>query len=95
MGRLNGRISKLEGLMPDANEEERLRITRVIIKMILDEHARDQDLPAAVGRMVEDQYEDLNEESRAYIAESWIENIQSWTRLEWMVNAGRERPPGA
>jgi uncharacterized protein (UPF0147 family) len=92
MGRLNGRISKLEGHMPEVHEGERLRITRVITKMVLDEHARDQDLPAAIRRVVEDQYEDLNEESRAYIADSWTENILSWTRLDWMVNAGREGP---
>lgn len=44
MGSLDGRISKLEGLMPEilrnAHEEERQRRQRAITRMILDEFAR-------------------------------------------------------
>jgi hypothetical protein len=103
VGSLNGRISKLEGLVPDIlrdqHEEERQRLQRAITRMILDEFARLKangepvSLDKAVRNVVEDSYEDLSPESRQYIAEGWSETIHSWTRLDWMVSAGREGPP--
>jgi len=128
MGSLDGRISRLEGLMPeilhDAREEERQRRQRAITRMILDEFAKlkasravhyrggvptePEDIPGkilgpdytaedmmelVIRRVVEDQYTDLSPESRRYIADGWVETIQSWTRLDWMVSAGREGPP--
>jgi hypothetical protein len=97
MGRLDGRMRRLEGLMPevlrDAQEEERTRRQRAITRMILDEFARlkasglEASLKRSVRNVVEEQYEDLSEESRQYIADGWIETIRSWTRLDWMVSA--------
>jgi hypothetical protein len=105
MGRLDGRISKLEGRMPemlrDVQEEERQRRQRAITRMILDEFARLKasgepvSLDKAVRNVVEDQYQDLGPESCRYIADGWSETIHSWTRLDWMVSAGREGPPHA
>jgi hypothetical protein len=103
MGRLDGRMRRLEGLMPDvlrdAEEEQRQRRQRVITRWILDEFARlkasgeQASLDKAVRNVVEDQYQDLDEESRRYIADGWSESIHGWTRLDWMANAGREGPP--
>jgi hypothetical protein len=106
VGSLEGRIDKLEGRMPDMlrerDDEEKLRRQRAITRMILDELASLEAsgeegtlLEQAVRRVVEDQYSDLTQESRQYIADGWIENIHGWTRLDWMVNAGREGPPRA
>jgi 3-methyladenine DNA glycosylase AlkD len=74
--------------------------------MILDEFARlkvsgeserfaGDLLERAVRCVVADQYSDLDQESRRYIADGWIETIRNWTRLDWMVNAGRGGPPSA
>lgn len=106
MGRLDGRVRRLEGRMPDVlwdlDEEERTRRQRAITRMILDEFARLKAngeradlLDKAVRGVVEDQYQDLDDESRQYITDGWSETIHGWTRLEWMVNAGREGPPSA
>jgi hypothetical protein len=96
VGSLNGRIRKLEGRMPDLlqdlDEDEKLRRQRAITRMVLAEYAHDHDLHAAVRRVVDDQYEDLSQESRQYIAESWTETIRSWTRLDWMISAGQDGP---
>jgi 3-methyladenine DNA glycosylase AlkD len=110
VGSLNGRISKLEGLAStaaaDAEDDRRLRIARAITRMILEEFNRlkvsseserfaGDLLERAVRGVVEEQYSDLDQESRRYIADGWIETIHSWTRLDWMVNAGRGGPPSA
>jgi hypothetical protein len=105
VGSLDGRMRRLEGLMPemlrDLQEEERTRRQRTITRWILEEFARlkasgeQVSLDKAVRNVVEEQYEDLDEESRRYIADGWSETIHAWTRLEWMANAGREGPPHA
>jgi hypothetical protein len=90
----------------DAEFDERLSRTRRITRMILDEfgrldkasgHPGDPEgeplLEVAIRRVVEDQYEDLGPENRRYIADGWIENVRGWTRIDWMINAGREGPP--
>jgi hypothetical protein len=95
---LEGRVS---GELRDAQEEERQRRQRAITRMILDEFARlkasggEVSLDRAVRNVVEDQYQDLGPESCRYIANGWSETIHSWTRLDWMVSAGREGPPRA
>jgi hypothetical protein len=108
MGSLENRLNRLEGRVPemlrDAHEEERQRRQRAITRMILDEFARLEacsragekvSLDKAVRNVVENQYADLSEESRRYIADGWSETIHDWTRLDWMVSAGREGPPSA
>jgi hypothetical protein len=105
MGRLDGRMHRLEerasDILRDAHEEERQRRQRAVTRMILDEFARlkasgeEVSLDKAVRNVVEDQYQDLGPESRRYIADGWSETIHSWTRIEWMVSAGREGPPCA
>ena len=105
MGSLERRLEKLEGRVPDVlrdvQEEERQRRQRAITRMILDEFARCKrsgeqvTLDRAVRNVVEDQYQDLEPESRQYIADGWSETIHSWTRLDWMVSAGRQGPPHA
>jgi hypothetical protein len=98
MHRLEERASDV---LRDAQEEERQRRQRAITRMILDEFARlkasgeEVSLDKAVRNVVEDQYQDLGPESRRYIADGWSETIHSWTRLDWMVSAGREGPPRA
>ncbi len=99
------RLEKLEkhvsDTLRDAQEEERQRRQRAITRMILDEFARlkasgeQASLDKAVRNVVEDQYQDLGPENRRYIADGWSETIHSWTRLDWMVSAGREGPPRA
>lgn len=108
MGSLNERLRRLEDHAPsilrDLEDDEKQRRQRAITRMILDECARlkangDGDsstgdlLEHSVRRVVEDQYADLSPDSRNYIADGWIEAIHSWTRLDWMVRAGREGPP--
>jgi hypothetical protein len=106
VGGLKRRIGALEerasDKLRDAQEEERLRLQRAITRMILDEFARlkasggQGDLiERSVRNVVEDQYADLSPENRQYIAEGWTETIHSWTRLDWMISAGREGPPRA
>ncbi len=105
MGSLARRLEKLEGRVPDVlrdvQEEERQRRQRAITRMILDEFARlkasgeEVSLDKAVRNVVEDQYQDLGPESCRYIADGWSETIHSWTRLDWMISAGREGPPHA
>jgi hypothetical protein len=74
------------------------------MRMILDEFARlkasgqfsDGDpLGQAVRNVVAAQYADLGEDSCEYIADGWIETLREWTRLDWMVKAGRNGPPHA
>jgi hypothetical protein len=104
VGSLNGRLRRLESSIPsilrDLEDDEKLRRQRAITRMILDEFAhlkvsgeQGDLLERSVRRVVEDQYEDFDGESRQYIADGWIETIHSWTRLDWMVSAGREGPP--
>jgi hypothetical protein len=102
---LGRRLEKLEehvsDTLRDAKEEERQRRRRAITRMILDEFARlkasgeQVSLDKAVRNVVEDQYQDLGPESCRYIADGWSETIHSWTRLDWIVSAGREGPPRA
>ncbi len=99
------RLEKLEehvsDTLRDAQEEERQRRQRAITRMILDEFSRlkasgeQVSLDKAVRNVVEDQYQDLGPESCRYIADGWTETIHSWTKLDWMVSAGREGPPSA
>ena len=108
MGSLENRLSRLEKgaleLSGEAARDEKLERERAIMRMILDEFARlkacgelsDGDpLAQAVGNVTAAQYADLGEESHKYIADGWIETLRSWSRLEWMVKAGREGPPHA
>jgi hypothetical protein len=97
VGSLEKRIEALEGhagsALSEQEDTEQQERQRRITRMILDEFAHDHDLDEAVRRVVEDQYEDLGPESRRYIANGWIETIHSWTRVDWMISAGREGPP--
>ena len=105
---LRGKLRRLEdraqAIATETQEDERLERERAIMRMILDEFARlkacgelsDGDpLAQAVGNVTAAQYADLGEESHKYIADGWIETLRSWSRLEWMVKAGREGPPRA
>ena len=74
------------------------------MRMILDEFARlkasgelsDADPLAQVVRNVAAaQYAELGEQSCEYIADGWIETLREWTRLDWMVKAGRNGAPHA
>jgi len=64
-------------------------------KILGPEYTTDDMMELAIRRVVPEQYADLSEESRQYIADGWNETIRSWTRLDWMVSAGREGPPRA
>jgi hypothetical protein len=105
---LRGKLRRLEdraqAIAAQTQEDQKLERERAIMRMILDEFARlkasgelsDGDpLAQAVRNMVAAQYADLGEESCEYIAEGWIETLRSWSRLEWMVKAGRNGPPHA
>jgi class 3 adenylate cyclase len=105
---LRGKLSRLEdraqAIAAEREEDQKLERERAIMRMILDEFARlkasgelsDLDpLAQAVRNVVAAQYADLGEESHKYIADGWIETLKSWSRLEWMVKAGREGPPHA
>jgi len=106
MGSIDGRLSRLEGRLSgiDAETEadEKLRRERAIVRMILDEFARLKAsgqmgdlLERAVHNVTAAQYADLGKENYGYIAEGWIETLREWTRLDWMVKAGRNGPPDA
>ena len=108
MGSLENRLSRLENralrLASETEEDEKLRRQRAIIVMILDEFAslkasgdlgRSDPLAQAVRNVSATQYAELGKESCEYIAEGWIETLREWTRLDWMVKAGREAPPRA
>jgi hypothetical protein len=105
---LRGKVMRLEdcaqAIAAETQEDEKLERERAIMRMILDEFARlkacgelsDGDpLAQAVGNVVAVQYAELGEKSCKYIADGWIETLREWTRLEWMVKAGREGPPHA
>jgi hypothetical protein len=105
---LRGKLRRLEdraqAIAAQTQEDEKLERQRAIMRMILDEFARlkasgelpDGDpLAQAVRNVVAAQYADLGEESCEYIAEGWIETLRDWTRLDWMVKAGRNGPPHA
>ena len=108
MGSLENRLSRLEDraseIAAETEVDEKLRRERDIMRMILDEFARlkasgdhtDRDpLAQAVRNVAATQYADLGEENYGYIAEGWIETLGEWTRLDWMVKAGRDGPPRA
>ena len=95
---------RAQAIAAQTQEDEKLERERAIMRMIVDEFARlkacgelsDADpLAQAVGNVVAAQYADLGEESCEYIAEGWIETLREWTRLDWMVKAGRNGPPHA
>ena len=105
---LRGKLRRLEdraqAIAAETQEDEKLERERAIMRMIVDEFARlkacgelsDADpLAQAVRNVVAAQYADLGEESCQYIAEGWIETLREWTRLDWMVKAGRNGPPHA
>jgi hypothetical protein len=105
---LRGKLRRLEdraqAIAAETQEDEKLERERAIMRMILDEFARlkasgelsDPDpLAQAVRNVVAAQYEDLGEKSCEYIADGWIETLREWTRLDWMVKAGRNGPPHA
>jgi hypothetical protein len=105
---LRGKLRRLEdraqAIAVQTQEDEKLERERAIMRMILDEFARlkacgepsDADpLAQAVRNVVAAQYADLGEESCEYIAEGWIETLREWTRLDWMVKAGRNGQPHA
>jgi len=108
VGSLENRLSRLEnralGIAAETEEDEKLRRERAIMTMILDEFARlnasgdlgrSDPLVQAVRNVAAEQYADLGEENYGYIAEGWIETLGEWTRLDWMVKAGRDGPPRA
>jgi hypothetical protein len=105
---LRGKVRRLEdraqAIAAETQEDQKLERERAIMRMILDEFARlkasgelsDLDpLAQAVRNVVAAQYAELGEESCEYIAEGWIETLREWTRLDWMVKAGRNGPPHA
>ena len=105
---LRGKLRRLEdhaqAIAAETEEDEKLERERAITRMILDEFTRlkasgelsDLDpLAQAVRNVVAALYEDLGEESCQYIAEGWIETLREWTRLDWMVKAGRNGGPHA
>jgi hypothetical protein len=106
---LRGKVRRLEdraqAIAAETEEDEKLERERAIMVMIVDECARlkasgEQGttwelLTRAVRDVVAAQYADLGEESHKYIADGWTETLRSWSRLEWMVKAGREGPPDA
>jgi hypothetical protein len=105
---LRGKLRRLEdraqAIAAQTQEDEKLERERAIMRMIVDEFARlkvsgelsDGDpLAQAVGNVVAAQYAELGEESCEYIAEGWIETLREWTRLDWMVKAGRNGAPHA
>jgi hypothetical protein len=100
--RLRHLESGIPSILRDLEDEEKLRRRRAMTRMILDAFAhlkasgeKGDLIGQAVRRVVEEQYADLGQKSREYIADGWIETIHSWTRLDWMVSAGREGPPSA
>ena len=95
---------RAQAIAAQTQEDEKLERERAIMRMIVDEFARlkacgelsDADpLAQAVRNVVAAQYADLGEESCQYIADGWIETLREWTRLDWMVKAGRNGPPHA
>ena len=105
---LRGKMRRLEdraqAIAAETKTDEKLERERAIMRMIVDEFAglkasgepSDGDpLAQAVRNVVAAQYADLGEKSCEYIAEGWIETLRSWSRLEWMVKAGRNGPPHA
>ena len=105
---LRGKLRRLEdraqAIAAQTQEDEKLERERAIMRMIVDEFARlkacgelsDADpLAQAVRNVVAAQYAELGEESCQYIADGWIETLREWTRLDWMVKAGRNGPPHA
>jgi len=102
---IENRLSRLEdlaeGIAADARAEAKLRRERAITRMILDEFARlkasgelsaGDPLAQAVHNVAAEQYPDLDFH---YIADGWVETLREWTRLDWLVKAGREGPPDA
>ena len=105
---LRGKVRRLEdraqAIAAQTQEDKKLERERAIMRMIVDEFAHlkasgepsDADpLAQAERNVVAAQYEDLGEESCEYIADGWIETLREWTRLDWMVKAGRNGPPHA
>jgi hypothetical protein len=105
---LRGKLRRLEdraqAIATETQEDQKLERERAIMRMIVDEFARlkasgefsDADpLAQAVRNVVAAQYVDLGEESCQYIADGWIETLREWTRLDWMVKAGRNGAPHA
>jgi len=103
-------LSRLEArekaVATETQEDEKLRRQRAIMIMILDEFARlkasgaasgggPATLAQAVRNVAAVQYQDLGKENYEYIADGWIETLTEWTRLDWLVKAGREGPPHA
>ena len=95
---------RAQAIATETQEDQKLERERAIMRMILDEFARlkasgefsDADpLAQAVGNVAAAQYAELGEESCQYIADGWIETLREWTRLDWMVKAGRNGPPHA
>jgi hypothetical protein len=103
-GKLRHLEDRAQAIAAETQEDEKLERERAIMRMIVDEFARlkacgelsDADpLAQAVRNVVAAQYEDLGEESCQYIADGWIETLREWTRLDWMVKAGRNGAPHA
>jgi hypothetical protein len=103
-GKLRHLEDRAQAIAAQTQEDEKLERERAIMRMILDEFARlkaygelsDGDpLAQAVGNVAAAQYADLGEQSCEYIADGWIETLREWTRLDWMVKAGRNGAPHA
>jgi hypothetical protein len=105
---LRGKLRRLEdraqAIAAETQEDQKLERERAIMRMIVDEFARlkasgefsDADpLAQAVRNVAAAQYADLGEESCQYIADGWIETLREWTRLDWIVKAGRSGVPHA
>ena len=95
---------RAQAIATETQEDQKLERERAIMRMIVDEFARlkasgefsDADpLAQAVRNVVAAQYAELGEESCQYIADGWIETLREWTRLDWMVKAGRNGAPHA
>jgi hypothetical protein len=105
---LRGKLRRLEdraqAIAAQTQEDKKLERERAIMRMIVDEFARrkasgepsDADpLAQAVRNVAAAQYAELGEESCQYIADGWIETLREWTRLDWIVKAGRSGVPHA
>ena len=102
--KLRGLEDRAQAIAAEREADKKLERERAIMRMILDEFTRlkasgelsDGDpLAQAVGNVVAAQYAELGEESCEYIADGWIETLREWTRLDWMVKAGRNGAPHA
>jgi len=105
---LRSKLRRLEdraqAIAAQTREDQKLEREHAIMRMIVDKFAHlkacgelsDGDpLAQAVRNVVAAQYADLGERLCEYIADGWIDTLREWTRLDWMVKAGRNGGPHA